>query len=530
MGPLEVFSRTSRWLRGQRPAQGPCLQRRDHRAQARRLPDLFGASSPCRTAILRSGARSRHAAHRRRAGDRSLPAAPAASGLDTPAGPVGETAGVDLHRGLPSRRSRPAQGPARHHALGFCARLGARISERPAGARCDLRARRKAHHLGRRHRRHDLALALVDEDHGGREVALRVARELVMFLRRPGGQSQFQRPAGRCSSPSASRCANLQAHILENPGADLSVETLARRAAMSPRNFARVFTREVGTTPARFVISSRIDAARRLLEDTSDSLEEICRRCGPRKHRNDAARLPERRRSPACPLSGTIHEEGPMKELLLRAMTGRRRCRLPVRHRFGGTNIRPGRGAGEVGAASDGGRKPAGAPAEKPRPVHLHALLDDVRRQGVRSRPAPARSAGRNWWRKEEVSTEAPSPGKRRPADLQRRRDHRLHRPLRSLRQRRLRGLHGRRDPGAGDHRDGDDGGAEIHLRRCSAGPISSCPRRRRARSARQRGDPEVGGGRDGAHDPYAFGLQRRIHSGGRRPSRRSRRHDHRPA
>jgi len=124
----------------------------------------------------------------------------------------------------------------------------------------------------------DLALALVEEDHG-REVALRVARELVMFLRRPGGQSQF---SAQLAVQLAERepLRDLQAHILENPGADLSVETLARRAAMSPRNFARVFTREVGTTPARFVISSRIDAARRLLEDTSDGLEEICRRCG----------------------------------------------------------------------------------------------------------------------------------------------------------------------------------------------------------------------------------------------------------
>lgn len=120
----------------------------------------------------------------------------------------------------------------------------------------------------------DLALALVEEDHG-REVALAVARELVMFLQRPGGQAQF-------SSQLAVQLAEheplreLQTYVLDHPGADLSVERLARRVAMSPRNFARVFTREVGTTPARFVASVRVETARRLLEETSEGLEAIC--------------------------------------------------------------------------------------------------------------------------------------------------------------------------------------------------------------------------------------------------------------
>ena len=124
----------------------------------------------------------------------------------------------------------------------------------------------------------DLALALVEEDHG-REVALQVARELVMFLRRPGGQSQF---SAQLAVQMAERepLRDLQAYILENPRADLSVEALARRVAMSPRNFARVFTRDVGTTPARFTTSARVETARRLLEESSDDLQSICDQTG----------------------------------------------------------------------------------------------------------------------------------------------------------------------------------------------------------------------------------------------------------
>jgi transcriptional regulator GlxA family with amidase domain len=124
----------------------------------------------------------------------------------------------------------------------------------------------------------DLALALVEEDHG-RDVALAVARALVMFLRRPGGQAQFSAQlAVQLAEHEPLR--DLQTYALEHPGDDLSVETLARRAAMSPRNFARVFTREIGTTPARFVTSVRVETARRHLEETTDDLETICAKSG----------------------------------------------------------------------------------------------------------------------------------------------------------------------------------------------------------------------------------------------------------
>jgi transcriptional regulator GlxA family with amidase domain len=124
----------------------------------------------------------------------------------------------------------------------------------------------------------DLALALVEEDHG-RDVALAVARALVMFLKRPGGQAQF---SAQLSQQIAERepLSDLQAYILDNPRGDLSVVSLARRMGMSPRNFARVFTFEVGTTPARFVNTVRVEMSRRLLEESSDDLETISSLCG----------------------------------------------------------------------------------------------------------------------------------------------------------------------------------------------------------------------------------------------------------
>jgi transcriptional regulator GlxA family with amidase domain len=124
----------------------------------------------------------------------------------------------------------------------------------------------------------DLTLALVEEDQG-REVALGVARQLVMFLKRPGGQSQFSVPL-MAQAADRQPLSELLAWIGEHPGADLSVAALARRAAMSARNFARVFTREVGMTPARFVERARVEAARRRLEESSGGFEIIATESG----------------------------------------------------------------------------------------------------------------------------------------------------------------------------------------------------------------------------------------------------------
>jgi transcriptional regulator GlxA family with amidase domain len=103
----------------------------------------------------------------------------------------------------------------------------------------------------------DLALAMVEED-VGREVALAVARRLVVFLKRPGGQSQFSAQlAGQLAERQP--LGELQAWIADHLDEDLSVEHLAERAAMSVRNFSRTFRREVGVTPARFVERARVD-------------------------------------------------------------------------------------------------------------------------------------------------------------------------------------------------------------------------------------------------------------------------------
>ncbi|MFI2203493.1 GlxA family transcriptional regulator [Streptomyces sp. NPDC020192] len=124
----------------------------------------------------------------------------------------------------------------------------------------------------------DLALALVEEDLG-RDVALTVARHLVVFLRRPGNQAQF---SAQLAAQTAQRepLREVQQWITEHPAADLGVESLAARARLSPRHFARAFQAETGTTPGRYVDRVRLEHARRLLEDTADSIEEISRASG----------------------------------------------------------------------------------------------------------------------------------------------------------------------------------------------------------------------------------------------------------
>ncbi|CAM5628539.1 GlxA family transcriptional regulator OS=Streptomyces alboniger OX=132473 GN=CP975_31150 PE=4 SV=1 [Streptomyces alboniger] len=124
----------------------------------------------------------------------------------------------------------------------------------------------------------DLALALVEEDLG-RDAALAVARHLVVFLRRPGNQAQF---SAQLSAQTAQRepLRDVQQWITEHPAADLTVESLAERASLSPRHFARAFRAETGTTPGRYVDRVRLEHARRLLEDTSDGVEEVSRASG----------------------------------------------------------------------------------------------------------------------------------------------------------------------------------------------------------------------------------------------------------
>jgi transcriptional regulator GlxA family with amidase domain len=126
----------------------------------------------------------------------------------------------------------------------------------------------------------DLSLALVEEDLG-RDVALTVARGLVVFLRRPGGQNQFSTHL-RAQTAHRRPLREVQRWIAEHPDADLSVEVLAQRASLSPRQFARAFTAETGATPGQYVDATRLETARRLLEDTDEGIERVARRCGYR--------------------------------------------------------------------------------------------------------------------------------------------------------------------------------------------------------------------------------------------------------
>ncbi|MEO6124162.1 MAG: helix-turn-helix domain-containing protein [Ilumatobacteraceae bacterium] len=124
----------------------------------------------------------------------------------------------------------------------------------------------------------DLALALVEADHGA-DVAQSVARHLVMFLRRPGGQSQFAAPVwDKPTDKHAVRAA--QDLVNANPAADLRVGALAAATNMSERHFTRVFAAEVGEPPAKYVERVRVDAARRCLEEPGTTVAGVATKCG----------------------------------------------------------------------------------------------------------------------------------------------------------------------------------------------------------------------------------------------------------
>lgn len=124
----------------------------------------------------------------------------------------------------------------------------------------------------------DLALALVESDQGA-ETALRVARDLVVFLHRPGGQAQFS--AGLRARPAAERTLrDLQGWIAGHLDADLGVARLAARAQMSERSFQRAFRRETGATPAAYVEALRVERACIVLQSTAAPVEAVAAECG----------------------------------------------------------------------------------------------------------------------------------------------------------------------------------------------------------------------------------------------------------
>ncbi len=117
------------------------------------------------------------------------------------------------------------------------------------------------------------------ESDWSREVALAVARELVMYVKRSGGQTQFSRPL-RAQQAESGRLRKLQLWMLEHLDSELSIRRLANRAAMSPRNFSRRFREEVGVSPAHYVEEIRVEAVRDRLENTRLPMGRIAALCG----------------------------------------------------------------------------------------------------------------------------------------------------------------------------------------------------------------------------------------------------------
>jgi transcriptional regulator GlxA family with amidase domain len=276
-GPLEVFGRTQRWLAQHRP-----------QARGYRVEVLADAAGPVRTSsqIDLVASRSYRQVRER---------------LDTVLVAGGD--GVEAQLSNRALRAWLVAARRRVRRLGSVCTGAFLLAE--AGL---LRGRRAATHwahcdeLARRHpdveverdalyvrdgalytsagvtAGMDLALAMVEEDHG-RDVALAVARNLVLFLYRPGGQSQFS-PQLQGQLAERAPIREVQSWIAANPERPLSVPALARRAGYSGRQFARLFKAEVGMAPGRYVELARVDLARRALETTRDGVEQIAARCG----------------------------------------------------------------------------------------------------------------------------------------------------------------------------------------------------------------------------------------------------------
>ena len=124
----------------------------------------------------------------------------------------------------------------------------------------------------------DMALAMVEEDFG-RDVSVAVARVLVLYLKRPGNQSQFSNIL-MYQTVDYEPIQMIQNWVVDHLNEKLTVETMAEKAAMSPRNFARVFLKETGITPAKYVEKVRLETARRRLEETRLTIDEISDECG----------------------------------------------------------------------------------------------------------------------------------------------------------------------------------------------------------------------------------------------------------
>ena len=125
----------------------------------------------------------------------------------------------------------------------------------------------------------DLALALIEQDLG-RKISIEVARMLVVYLKRAGGQSQYSALLSAQAQSDSDNFGELEQWIAEHLKTDLRIEALAERVHMSPRNFARLYAKTRGRTPAKSVEAIRLDAARRRLEETADRIATIAVDCG----------------------------------------------------------------------------------------------------------------------------------------------------------------------------------------------------------------------------------------------------------
>ena len=125
----------------------------------------------------------------------------------------------------------------------------------------------------------DMAIAMIEQDLG-REQALAVARGLIMFIKRPGGQSQFSQPLTQQATDKTGRFDDLHVWMRKNLHLRLNVEDLAAQAHMSPRNFSRIYARETGKGPAHALEAMRLDEARHYLENSDLTIGKIASLCG----------------------------------------------------------------------------------------------------------------------------------------------------------------------------------------------------------------------------------------------------------
>jgi transcriptional regulator GlxA family with amidase domain len=275
-GPWEVFGRTTRWLRDQGRTGGYTLE------LAASAPGSVTSSSGLELAVHKTLGQLRG----------PLDTLVVAGGVGTRAA-LRDSGLIRFLRSAPRRARRTASVCTGAFLLAEAGLLDGRRATTHWASCADLAARYPKLHVepdpifvrdGRIWTSAgvtagmDLALALVEADHG-REVALAVALELVLFLKRPGGQAQF---SAQLQAQLAERDSlrDLQAWMADHPDDDLSVEALARRVAMSPRHFARVFKQGTGMTPARAALAACVEAARRRLEDGDDGVEGVASACG----------------------------------------------------------------------------------------------------------------------------------------------------------------------------------------------------------------------------------------------------------